>query len=361
MRTEIVTSSDALRGLADDWQRLADVARGPSGASPVWCLPWLRHLGRGVPLVLAAHDGCDLVALVALQERRMCGLRVARFIGHELGVVSEMLVSPGHQHAATSLWDALLTPRRGLRHVELGHYRDGGSTLDAMRSVSPTIVEPHDTCWTLPVPSSLDRYLGQLPKGLRRTLRRADERLAEEGFRHAVEVVTDPARAAQVLPEVIEVCDHAERERPRQHLLAGQWAPFTLGLIRAAADSGRLRLFVGRIDSTPVSFDLGLITGNRVELWLGRYAPAWSRFSPGHLSMRAVVRDAVDSGVDDIDLGLGDDPYKRAWCPDRYATSAVSAGSSAAALRLGRSLLGFRRHLWERRAAARSRLGKVHR
>lgn len=288
MRISVLTSPDELADVADQWQELSDVAGGRAATQPFWCLPWWRHLGRGVPLVVTVHAGGRLVALGPLHERRMAGLRVVRFLGHDLGAVSEVLVAPGFEASASQVWGWLLGGRA--RHLQLAECRAGSAALARLRGVSPAaVIAPSNACRTLSVPGSVEAYLAERPKGLRRSLRRADERLDGEGRSHSVEVVAEPGRAGEVLSELVDVCDGAESHRPRKNLLAGAWAPFTTDLLQSAASAGRLRLFVGRIDGAPVSFDLGLLSGDRLELWLGRYSPAWARFSPGHLSMRAVV------------------------------------------------------------------------
>lgn len=346
MKVSVLTSVEELADVGEQWQELADAAGGRATTQPFWCLPWWRHLGRGSPLVVTVYADGRLAALAPLHERRMAGLRVVRFFGHDLGAVSEVLVAPGLESSAEAVWALLLSGRR--RYLELAQYRADSAAFAALREVSGSaVIAPSDVCRTLSVPAGGEGYLADRPKNLRRSLRRADERMDEEGRRHSVEVVAEFARVAQVLPELVDVYDDAERDRPRQHLLAGAWAPFTIDLLETAAAADRLRLFVGRIDGCPVSFDLGLLSGGRLEIWLGRYAPAWARFSPGHLSMRAVINYAAEAGVREIDLGLGDDPYKRLWCPERYTTVRVTAASSPAAMSLGAGVLSARRRLWE--------------
>lgn len=351
MRVSVLTSLDELVDVAGHWKELADVCGGRATTQPFWCLPWWRRLGQGVPLVVTVHADGRLVALGPLHERRMAGLRVVRFLGHNLGAVSEVLAAPGFEASASQVWACLLGGRR--RYLQLAECRADCAALIGLREASPrAVIEPSNACRTLCVPDSVEAYLAERPKGLRRSLRRADERLDDEGCSHSVEVVAEPGRVAEVLSELVGVCDDAESQRPRQNLLAGAWAPFTTDLLETAAAAGRLRLFVGRIDGSPVSFDLGLLSGGRLELWLGRYSPAWARFSPGHLSMRAVLHHAVETGVAEVDLGLGDDQYKRLWCPSRYATVSVTAASSPATMRFGAGVLSARRRLWEWRGRA---------
>lgn len=356
LRVHVLTSPREWVRIEADWHGLAEASGARTPAGPLWCIPWLSGLSSGHPVVVAAFSGGSLVAIVPLHERRLAGLRVVRFIGHGLGAVSEMLVAPGWERAADECWARLLGG--GPRYLQLLEYRSGGGGLEALvRSGAQVVIRERDACPIVRLGDhTLDSFLSSRPKGLRRTLRRADERLVEEHHHHKIEVIRDPDRLASVLPEVVTVYDAAERQVPRQHLLARPWTGFTTSLLSGAARHGRLRLFLGRIDGRPASFDVGLVTGGRLELWVGRYHPMYARFSPGHLSMRTIVGHAVAEALSEIDMGLGDDPYKRRWTDDRYSTVEATAASSPAALRLGAGILASRRRL---RSVA-SRLGQPH-
>jgi CelD/BcsL family acetyltransferase involved in cellulose biosynthesis len=345
VHVRVLSSEPELAAIAAEWRELAAATGARIGAGPLWCRAWLAHARRGRPLVVAAFRHGALAALAPLEERGLAGLRVTRFIGHGLGCVSELLAAPGDEQAAEACWATVLRRRCYLQLLE---YRSGAAGLVALRRAAPaSSVRERDACPVVNLGhAGLDSLLAGRPKALRRTLRRGDERLAEERCRHEVEVVRDGGRLARVLHEVGEVYDAAERHAPRQHLLAPPWSPFTTALLAGAASEGRLRLFLGRVGGRPVSFDVGLVHGGRMELWLGRYHPAYARFSPGHLSMRAVVGHALAEGLAEIDMGLGDDQYKRRWAGDRYLTLDVAAASSAPVGRLATGIFTLGR--WRR-------------
>ncbi|MDQ6797017.1 MAG: GNAT family N-acetyltransferase [Actinomycetota bacterium] len=239
------------------------------------------------------------------------------------------------------------------RLLDLLEYRERAGGIEALRRASPwTGVHPSDACPVTTLGSTLEQFLSQRPKGLRRTLRRSDERLATEGHHHDVEVVTGPERLKEVLPDVAAVYDAAERDRPRQHLLARPWGSFTREVLSESARLGRLRLFLGRIDGRPISFDVGFVSADRLELWLGRFDPRYRPISPGHLAMREAVHYAISTSLGEIDMGLGDDRYKRLWCNDDYRTLDVTAASSRRVLLTGRGVLSARR--WVRQQAIRA-------
>nr|MDQ6948532.1 hypothetical protein [Actinomycetota bacterium] len=85
MKVRVLSTLEEVRLVEPAWQHLADVTGGRATSQPWWCLTWWRHLGSGVPLIVTAWRNDNLVALVPLHERRICGVRVVRFLGHGLG------------------------------------------------------------------------------------------------------------------------------------------------------------------------------------------------------------------------------------------------------------------------------------
>ena len=55
----------------------------------------------------------------------------------------------------------------------------------------------------------------------------------------------------------------------------------------------------------------GLRAGRVLHWWFPAYDPAFARFSPGWVLLRAVIQAAPEMGVERIDLGRGLDDYKR--------------------------------------------------
>ena len=55
----------------------------------------------------------------------------------------------------------------------------------------------------------------------------------------------------------------------------------------------------------------GLRAGRVLHWWVPAYDPAFARFSPGWVLLRAVIQAAPEMGVERIDLGRGLDDYKR--------------------------------------------------
>jgi CelD/BcsL family acetyltransferase involved in cellulose biosynthesis len=345
---KILTTLEEAEEVASAWDELATNSGAPGTATPGYALTWWRHCGRGRLLVAVAYDGTSLIALAPLHEQRISGLNVIRLLGHGLGAVSEVLVAPGRDDGAEAIWDILAESRR--RVLELVEYRYGGAALLALRRSTAwdSELKIRDVCPVIAVGNSLKEVLsGGSHRRLRQTLNRADRFLENEGLTHEAEVVTKWERLQEVLDDAVIVFDEAERHNPRLNYLGPQWREFTLDLLRRQANEGRLAVFLGYISGRPVSVAIILRAGVTLGYWGSRFDPAFSRFSPGHLLLRFIIDYASnDPGLHEVDLLLGDQPYKRQWATSTYDTLSVVAASPRL-LPAAKLILNARLHLYD--------------
>ena len=93
---------------------------------------------------------------------------------------------------------------------------------------------------------------------------------------------------------------------------------FIPSLIAAGFDAGAVRIGVLMVDDEPVAAQLWIVWNRRATIFKLSYAEQFARFSPGSILTRHMMRDAFNrGGLDEIDFGCGDDPYKQEWLPER--------------------------------------------
>jgi CelD/BcsL family acetyltransferase involved in cellulose biosynthesis len=333
--TSVARSIDALEKLAPQWDALADAVDAPLFSRPFWCIPWTRHMRAGTPEVNSVTENGELTGVAPLSVRSVGGLELVRFLGHGLGTVSALVTRP-EDSVQHELWSQILRGRR--RFAQLLELR----TDDVEHVVSPGwphAVAPHEVCPTVSCETDFETYLDSRPKKLRENLRRAERALASGGRRHAVELVTTPDRWREVRPEVLSVFDAAEAAQPRHHMFRGPLAAFTDDFVASSATAGRLRLFVGRVDGTPVSFGIAFAAGQTLSYWVTRFDPGFAAASVGVLLLRAVIEHGFREGFARVDLLLGDQGHKRRWSTDSYETFTVLAASNRAVLLAGTASL----------------------
>jgi len=352
LAVEIVSDPHRLRDLEPSWSELADVAGARPFARPSWCRPWWDVLGRGRLSVITVHDAQELVALAPFHVRRLPLVRVVRFLGHGLGAVSGPIVAPGHHDAAARLWETALSGRQVVELVECDERAPALETLSSGRRYSVRMRQ-RDVCPVVRFGTGYDEFMAGRSGDLRRILRRARNKLDASRLVHSSEVATDADGVERLLPAIVRVTNAAETAKPRQHLLAGRLGEFSRALLMHSARAGDLSLFVSHIGDEPAAYALTLRDGNGIAMWLNRHDPRFADFAPGHMLLQEMARHACATGLDHLDLLIGDARYKRLWATERYRTLDVTAATNmpklVAARRQAMGIEGARR-AWAARA-----------
>ena len=333
--TAVIEDLSTAEGLRGEWDELAAECDAGPFARSTYALAWWRHLGHGHLLIVTVRLEGRLVALAPLHERRLGPLTVARWLGHGLGTVAEVLVRPGVPGAATALWAALDSPRRVLQLLECSSNGRGLPELSARPGLCTTVA-PSDRCPFLVLDEGArsggteSMLAGSRHRRIRRALSIAERRLVAASLSWRVEVADDPASWARLREPVRHVYDAAEHAHPRQHLLAGGMESFTSDFLTRAMGRREALVIVGFAGDEVVCFDIVLLSGTVWSWWVGRYHPESAVYSPGHLLLRDGLRLAGEHGVSKVDLLLGDAEYKRRWADESYETVDVLSGRRAA-------------------------------
>jgi CelD/BcsL family acetyltransferase involved in cellulose biosynthesis len=153
-------------------------------------------------------------------------------------------------------------------------------------------------------------YLARRPAALRNTFRRNSRRLAGAGAVR-VDVVQDGRGLADALDRYEQVYAASwKRSEP--------YPAFIRRLAAALADAGALRLGLLYVDHQPVAAQVWLVWQGRAILYKLAHDRAFDALSPGTvLTMRMLERLLDEERIGELDLGAGDDPYKRLWASRR--------------------------------------------
>jgi len=367
MRAAIATTMSEMEALAGRWAALADQVGARHCAQPFWCTNWWAHLGCGRLHVVTVESDGALLALAPLYRERHLGVDRIRLLGSTFGPVSEMLVMPGQPEAEDLLWATVLDDTRWV--ADLHGYRDFAGDRRPRRpdDVRHWRAEIVDLCRTIGTTGSVEAYLDDRPASLKRKFRRAERAAQEKGADLEIIVVTDLDGVDRHLEEVGRVFEAGEASNPRLQFLSGEYRPFTLAALRAAAAEQRLALFLLRVGGEPAASAFGYRSGTTLSYSAPRFDPRFGWASPGHQILRAMVEHAFRTELTEIDLLHGDLAYKREWSDGHYdllrlmfSRSAVLHAVYQAAVRakaggfrglLGRSTSGTPGHGTEGEAA----------
>jgi CelD/BcsL family acetyltransferase involved in cellulose biosynthesis len=135
-----------------------------------------------------------------------------------------------------------------------------------------------------------------LSANMRRTLRKARNRLSTDG-RTAVVAFTDrPDAIRDVIPALHRL--HVRRDHSRglsSNLDSAEESAIWKRRLLAMADRGVLELATMHIDGVLASYTLSVLDGETLSLLEGVLDPEWSRYAPGRLLETAVLQRMLDN------------------------------------------------------------------
>lgn len=191
--------------------------------------------------------------------------------------------------------------------------------------------------WYLPVaPGGYAAYLAARPSALRHTIARRGRQFAQGG-RGRLWMATTPEQAEQAIP-VWQGIYAASWKQPEPY------PAFMPGMIRWCARRGWLRLAIAEWDGTPVAAQVWIVSHGRAAIYKLAYDEAHARLSAGTLLTDFMMRHVIDvDQVEEVDYGVGDEPYKRDWMTcrrERHGLVAYNPRRPLGALGLARELAG---------------------
>jgi CelD/BcsL family acetyltransferase involved in cellulose biosynthesis len=153
-------------------------------------------------------------------------------------------------------------------------------------------------------------YVDRRPAMLRNTFRRNSARLATAGAVRLA-VVQDGGAVADALARYEQVYAASWKRRE-------PYPAFVRRLVAGLAAAAALRLGLLYVDDQPVAAQIWLVQRGRAVLYKLAHDRAFDAFSPGTvLTMRMLERLLDQEHIHELDLGAGDDSYKRLWVSRR--------------------------------------------
>jgi hypothetical protein len=170
--------------------------------------------------------------------------------------------------------------------------------------------------WYWAVDSSWPTYWQSRPSALRNTVQRKGRQLARAGGR--IEIFTAGADIERGLAAFQAVyADSWKSAEPHPG--------FIPGLIRLAAQQGWLRLGVAWLADEAVAAQLWLVHGGQAHIYKLAYRERHADLGAGSLLTAALMQHVLEvDSVREVDYGMGDEPYKQAWTPQRRARWALA-------------------------------------
>jgi len=304
----------------EEWAKLVDRA-GNLFSTWEWTTTWWRHFGRSRPLLVTAARAADgsLLAILPIYLSATRPLRIARFIGHgvgdQLGPICESL----HRQAAAHALRSVLAQHSRRCDVFVGDGLPGDEGWGPM--LGGTVLR-RTSCPVLRIDgASWDEFLAARSSNFREQVRSRERRLAR-AHKLRYRLADDPNRLQSDLDSLFTLHEARWGER-RSYSLHGARAEFHRDFAARALERGWLRLWFLELDGRAAAAWYGFrFAGAEWYYQMGR-DPAWERQSVGFVLLAHSIREAVNDGMREYKLLLGDEPYKSRFADEDPGLEAV--------------------------------------
>lgn len=155
-----------------------------------------------------------------------------------------------------------------------------------------------------------DEYIASLGSSIRRTLAKQARKLERSGRAYFILVLGDNELERYI--------------RDYEQVYRNSWKDpesnpgFVRCLIRQGADDGALRLGLIYVDGIPAATQLTLVSGGKATMYKTAYDERFGKLRVGGIVVMKLMQHLIDvEGVQEIDFGVGEEPYKRDWLPMR--------------------------------------------
>ena len=314
LTASVVTDPDGVADAVGAWDALA-VAAGRPYCAPAWMLAWWRHLApedARLRIVLV-RDGDALVGVLPLYLQS-ASARVAelRLLTAGFTCRVEPLADPGREAEVARSAAAALADQPPDALVLEGLPGDSPwPRLLAEAWPGRGAWRHDDFSMTLPmaVPAADGTaWMASRRRGFRKETGRIRRRIEEAGG------AVERAEPAQ-LPAAVDAALRLYRARWAHRGGGARTSDAVTAMLldagAALAGSGRFDVWLLRGPEGPVGAEVFVRAGAESAAWGGGFVAEWARFAPSVTLMLAAMCQGADEGVERVDLGEGEQPYKQ--------------------------------------------------
>lgn len=289
-----------------------------------WLTTWWKHFGKGRELKLftAESEGTISLAIpVMYSTRKVFGSKRCKI---------EFVATPDSDYQAflvTSFQKASRTVNQLIENVMedsndadclvFGDVPENSITCKLLEEVKEYgyggTRSATNSCPYVPLANDYDLYLQTLGHNMRRNLKIWEKQALKDYRVEFVryEKIGTTEEAMKILFEL-----HQKSQRAK-----GNWGVFSddtkksfhLEVANVFANKGWLALFFLTFNDKPVSTVYAYEYNGKLYAYLSGFDPKYSRYRPGHLAFKNLIKYGIQKKLKELDFLRGDEEYKTRW------------------------------------------------
>lgn len=307
------------------WRRLMELSEtDPIFGCYEWAYEWWRVFKQDKDQLrlMLIYDGgqpCGLAPLY-LTQQYWGGVQANTLlpIGHTTAEYLELLLPIKPVDTASCLFDYLIG-RPGWDVISLIHTPQNASTLKYIKSAAlhrklKVVEELEEVCPFIPLKDDFQTFmLKRFRAPYRKKIKRFNKRLKKMGA-HKFEFISNHKHLINVLSLISELENKSWKGMKKLGIFSmSDSRRFFYQISKILADQNKLGILLQWIDNRLISYDYGFVSKHKFYSYNAAFDPAFSKHSPGALSMVELIRQCYDMGLTELDLLRGGEKYKAHW------------------------------------------------
>ena len=319
----------SVQGLREEWEDLEKAAPVSVYQRFEWIETYLKEYGsnRGEQPFIAVgrHEG--RIVFILPMSMHESWVRRLKFVGGSHVNFNIGIVAPEFaDRLGPQCFDRIYTRLRGIL--------PGVGYMALCCQPETWLGKPNPVRGTVAQRTGNPAYVLDLEGGFDETLARGNAKRKRKKFRQQVRMADELGGYEFLMPgclaeieNIIDVFFEQKSKRLRELGIRDVFANLetkaflkTLARKSLHADEPLLQIFALRIRGEIVAIFGGGSHNNRFSGYFSSIASGWEKLSPGEMLLYLVVEQLCREGYIQMDLGAGDERYKRSWSSDRIET-----------------------------------------
>ena len=313
MSFEILEGREQLRRYYPQWEALFRSHQFESSLSIEWTDALLHsHLAGATISLIVLKDKSGIAGIVPLYtkevHKRGVSLKSLVPVSEHFNTHSDILVKNTSYELITLLlqalssvsarWDVFRLNRVVENHPILATLQD---VLNSSRLYHYHVIDSAPSFF-IELGSDYEQYLKTVSKTVRYKLKHAPKKLQAMGGT-TFYVLRDLQQFDRAYDTIASIENRSWKTDSGSGITANdQQRQFYRQLFKAAAENGRLRLWILQLGDLPIAYEVGVVQGETYDSVHGSYDEEFRRVSPGTVLFGKVIEDLISEGVKQLDF-----------------------------------------------------------
>jgi CelD/BcsL family acetyltransferase involved in cellulose biosynthesis len=323
--TRIISSFEGFKASRIYWNNVLDGSKSDTVfLTHEWLSAWIRTNKLNEELFIIIISESDTVCAIAplfISKESELGIPIKKlqFIGSPHADYSDFIISRNINQCVKNIFYCIIMHRNRWDIIDLSHISDLSLNLPEIEKH----IKLHDLLLVkrektaspyVEIPDSFETYYVNISKKLRYDIRRNEKRLSSIGALN-YEIVEKEVDRMKILPHFIETLKGRSKDagRPGEEISYNLFFNLFEAFITCPRASKLISFSKHTLNSEAIAYHFGFIYKKSMYWYKPTFNISFSSFSTGSIHLMRSMEYASNNGINEIDLLLGDEGYKKRW------------------------------------------------